>query len=78
MPRPLCVPCKLEMRCLENDIAVTFCGGSGKPWRIFNGDKWGCPECLAEIVVGWAPQPAGKVGQPAFDLMLKLSKLEVP
>ena len=61
MPRPVCVGCAVEMRCEKNEQRVELMTGAGQGdrygYQIWSGDKWKCPSCGIEIVVGWAREP---------------------
>ena len=47
---PICVSCRVKMRCKKNDFIVGYNNGfSEVQWR---GDLFNCPQCLVEIVVG--------------------------
>lgn len=48
--RPVCVKCEREMRCEKNGIRV---GGKEVPTWVRYGDKFKCPSCGFEIVVGF-------------------------
>lgn len=37
-----------------------------KPYKIWAGDLWRCPDCQAKIVVGVAPQPVSEHYKPGF------------
>ena len=37
-----------------------------KPYRLWHGDKWGCPSCGAEIVIGFGLKPLAEHFQPDF------------
>lgn len=46
--RPVCVPCKMVMRCAKNEFDVQIIGGA-----YYSGDRWECNECGASVVVGF-------------------------
>ena len=47
----VCVKCSVELRCEKNSHGVeqVHRGGSA---RFFSGDRWGCPKCGAQVVLG--------------------------
>ncbi len=47
MPRPVCVKCQKEMSCQKNDFIVS------NESVLYNGDKYKCPTCEYEVVVGF-------------------------
>ena len=73
MPRPICLKCRVEMQCIENDLLVhdpavgLFC-------ETFNFcDRFRCPCCEMEIAVGfgrdivyskWLAQRIGRGARP--------------
>jgi len=52
--RPVCVKCRIEMRCARNGFAV-FHGGSN-PKAFSRGDRYRCQGCGAEVVVGFGSE----------------------
>ena len=61
---PFCIQCKKEMMCEKNGVVVHW--GNG---HCFRGDKWKCPTCNREVVVGF--------GKSYYDEHLKDSTDEV-
>jgi len=53
MPRPICVPCRLEMRCVKNNRLVRDPATGSFPSTYWLGDEWECPKCGARIVTGF-------------------------
>lgn len=52
--RPVCVKCKVEMRCEKNEHGVELVGCENQSFRFFSGDRYGCPSCGQQIVVGFS------------------------
>jgi len=53
MSRPyVCVSCCREMRCEENGVIALELIEDGTPYRIFFSDKWKCPVCDHEVLLG--------------------------
>ena len=46
---PICVPCAREMRCKKNMYAVA----DPEPSTYWYGDRYECPGCGANVVVGF-------------------------
>ena len=80
--KPICVRCQRFYRCIKNnfpfiegmpigdsDLALpgTATPYHWKPYKIWNGDKWQCPGCGSEIVVGCASEPIAEHYQTHFD-----------
>ena len=51
MPEPICMVCKVSMRCHKNGQAVV--NGSG----LWHGDAWKCASCGATVVLGFGRTP---------------------
>lgn len=43
-----------------------------EPYKLWVGDKWQCPDCGHEIVVGFASNPVSEHYLPDFDEKAKL------
>jgi len=52
MKAPICVPCKQEMRCKKNGCVVNDPASGSFPATYWFGNKWRCPKCGHEIIVG--------------------------
>lgn len=58
MPRPVCVKCEMEFRRERNGIyVVEMFQGNTQIYKIWQADKWKCPRCGTEIIVGFADKP---------------------
>jgi len=80
MPKPVCPACQCFYRPKQNGFS--FVEGmpdgsahnirgkrspeSWRPYKLWNGDLWECPDCGAQVVVGCAPQPIAEHYQPTF------------
>ena len=64
---PVCVDCQIEMRCIKNAIVMELMC-SDRPYRKFHADKWGCPNCSIEVVVGFAFKPSAEASLPGYHL----------
>jgi hypothetical protein len=64
MPTPICVKCRVAMRCGQNDFIVRDSADGGFPSTYWAGDKFYCPQCGHEVVVGFGkPVQAEKASQ---------------
>lgn len=52
-PRPICIPCKVEMRCERNDQLVNDPQADNFPSTYWSGDQYRCPACGHAIVTGF-------------------------
>ena len=50
---PICVPCKQAMRCEKNSFLVKDAKSEGITGSVWSGDKFKCPDCGTEVVVGF-------------------------
>lgn len=79
--KPICVPCQRFYRCKKNNfpfIEAMPVGDSDlalpgaatpdcwKPYKLWFGDLWECPDCGATIVAGVAQRPLSEHYQPEF------------
>jgi hypothetical protein len=68
MMPPICIPCRVEMRCAKNNRLVRDPEVGGFPSTYWLGDEWLCPGCGARIVMGQgkalASHPGPGYGEP--------------
>ena len=77
--KPVCVPCRRFFRPSQN--GKWFIEGmpdgndapSGlsaperwRPYKLWNGDEWRCPDCGSTIIVGVAGRPLAEHYEPDF------------
>jgi hypothetical protein len=55
--RPICVPCSRTMNAEKNGVCFTTIFSDGRRYQLWSGDKWKCPDCKAEIIVGVGQSP---------------------
>jgi len=53
MPTPICVKCRVEMRCVKNDRLVRDPEAACGPSTYWLGDEYQCPVCGVRIVTGF-------------------------
>jgi hypothetical protein len=85
--KPICVPCERFYRPKKNGTA--FIEGMpnaddarpGKDhrlewsdYKLWHGDKWACPGCGHEIIVGVAKEPLSEHYLPDFEKMVESFK----
>jgi hypothetical protein len=80
MLKPICVPCHRFYRSEKNGVRFTEGMPVGpdraapglsepekwKPYKVWQGDKWKCQGCGAEIIVGAAQRPIAEHYQDGF------------
>lgn len=54
--KPVCVKCKVEFQPEKNGVGLVDYA-QDRPYKIWDADKWRCPGCGYEIVVGFAERP---------------------
>lgn len=77
--KPICVPCQRFFR--PKNTGKPFVEGmpsengapagrahpeQWRPYKLWMGDEWGCPDCGATIVVGVGLNPIAEHYQPEF------------
>jgi len=78
--KPICVPCRRFYRPKKNGYPFIEGMPNGnrvkaglaepekwKPYKLWNGDLWECPDCHAEIIVGAGRVPVAEHYQPDFN-----------
>lgn len=48
-----------------------------KPYKLWSGDKWACPDCGAETIVGVGAAPVSEHYKPDFERLSEKSELTV-
>lgn len=69
MPGPICLECRVEMQCVENDFLVNDPRVGDFPETFNLGDRFQCLSCEKEIAVGF-----GRGIQAATDRMRQFSR----
>lgn len=78
--KPVCISCERFMRPVHNGryflegIPVRNGALSGKaepeswkPYKLWSGDAWACPDCGAQIIIGTGRAPLSEHYLPSFD-----------
>jgi hypothetical protein len=77
----VCVGCKIEFRCLKNDIVAEQLADFGS-YRLWSADLWICPDCGHKIISGFGKGPIAEHYQSNYDDVLaqilanKLTKIQ--
>lgn len=58
MKSPICVPCRKEMQCDENAVFINDSSTGTFPSTYWQADRFKCPECGHETIVGIAVRGA--------------------
>ncbi len=62
----VCLPCGRFMRIEKNGVTVEEQTEDGEPYKLWDGDKYRCPECGYEIVSGFGREPLAEHWQPTY------------
>lgn len=52
-PGYVCVGCKTYLRPRKDDIVVLVEMEDGRPYQLWSADLWECPDCGAQVVLGY-------------------------
>ena len=67
---PICVKCRLHMRCIENDRCVNDREVEGFSSTYWWGDEWKCPECGCRVATGFGrpmrANPSPELGEESL------------
>ena len=58
--------CGRFMRPITNSVVVEELMESGDPYKLWDADLWGCPECGARIIAGFGRLPIAEYYQPTY------------
>lgn len=73
--RPVCVKCQVELRPEKTGVTlVDMFQKPPKPYSIWSADKWKCPICGYEVVIGFGASPLYVHSDDKFKEMLKKAK----
>ena len=65
--RPICVPCKVQMRPENNGVQVVYHSQTPpQPYEIWDADEWKCPKCGHCIITGFGGGALHQHWQPDF------------
>lgn len=84
--KPICVPCERFFRPKQNGVA--FVEGmplrprvlrgkreseSWKPYKLWSGDLWECPDCGTQTIIGVGQNPIGEHFQEDFEANIRIT-----
>lgn len=52
MSRPICVECRVEYSCKQNDVLISDPAVGGFEATYWHADMWECPGCKHQTIVG--------------------------
>ena len=65
----VCCKCQVEMRVKRNGVVAVVMAEYG-PIELRRGDKWWCPECGHDLLIGFAEKPELSAFDTAFQARL--------
>ncbi len=81
--KPVCVPCQrffrpiktgfywIEAMPIGNDVQPGLAEPENwKPYKLWSGDKWECPDCYATIISGVGLKPVSEHYMPDFQSLV--------
>ena len=69
--RPVCVKCQCEMKPEKNGVQVIEIAVDRKPYEIWDADKWKCPICGIEIMLGFSGRAWTNRAEAGFEANLE-------
>jgi len=51
--RPVCVPCKREMKANKTGCVLELLSPAPEPYQLWSGDEWKCDGCGATVITGY-------------------------
>jgi hypothetical protein len=54
------------MQCVKNSVTVEELMDDGAPYKLWDADRYACPECGAEVITGFAAVPFAEHWQPDY------------
>ena|SRR5271166_431834 len=65
MTAPICVKCRIVMRCAKTGVDVELMAGH-EGYQIWNADCFVCPECNVSVISGFGKAPLAEHFQPEY------------
>ena len=60
--RPICVPCRTEMRCKKNDYLFSDFDGRS----VWASDMYECPACKTQVLTGYSREAVAQEHESSF------------
>lgn len=58
--------CGHFMVCIKNSVTVEELDGYGAPYKLWDADKFSCPNCHQDVITGFAKAPFAEHWQPSY------------
>ena len=73
MPAPTCVQCELGLERIKSGVfLVEHFDIPPRPYKVWHADLWRCPQCMTQIVSGYAQDPLMEHFEQGFNEWFKL------
>jgi len=69
--RPVCGICNVEMQCEKTGAHWVTYSKRDEPYQIYRCDKFICPKCKAQVLVGFGNSPVKEHYQDGFESYLE-------
>lgn len=64
MRKPVCVKCECDLKPERNGVwCVETVGQERRLYKVWHSDKWKCPSCGVEVLVGFGKNPILQEGE---------------
>ena len=67
MSRPICVKCRVEYSCDKNEVLISDPAVEGFSATYWYADRWKCPGCDHQVIVGRGKRMLGKEEDNSFE-----------
>lgn len=58
--------CGRFMQVIRNSVTVEEVLEDQAPYKLWDADRWACPECGAEVITGFGREPIAEHWQPTY------------
>ncbi len=58
--------CGRFMRVQRNSVTVEELTAAGEPYKLWDADRYACPECGAEVITGFGAAPLVEHWRPTY------------
>jgi hypothetical protein len=68
MLKPICAKCERFFKPKKNGVAFEegYGDGTRRPYKLWLGDLWECPNCEAQVIVGTGASPVVHAHEPGY------------
>jgi hypothetical protein len=66
------------MRVVKNGVTVEELLEDGRPYKLWDADRWQCPDCGAVVITGFGQRPIAEHWEPSYGLVWNRLQPVVP